>query len=166
MRERFGRSTIIGPQTVTAVDLKQAKSQREMLEMLAQDNGGVLVAKDAIRAMRAAEIFGNPANAESAVYSNLNRSRRFQKVAPGIYRLGEPLNTTQRQQRHGKGLVDIVRELRQQNPIATRGELADVILRQGFDFGGKNPKFAVSAAWMFLAREKKRLYPEIDSLGI
>ncbi len=54
---------------------------------LAKANGGRLLAKVARRALLDASLLKNPKTASSAVFTGLTRSKDFEKVGPGEYKL-------------------------------------------------------------------------------
>lgn len=154
-RERF-----LQPQSESArVELTRDdvtnKTQREIIELIASRNDGFFNTKTGIPLMKQLGVFGNPANASAMVWRVLSRpNSKFERVSPGLYRL----------QKHGEGvprvvrsgLVEKVREIRQSNPNMTRTQIANALVTTGYDFQGKHPAFAVSAAWMSLERERKR----------
>lgn len=70
--------------------------QREIVELIATRNGDVFVAKEGVPIMKELNVFGNPANAYPVVYRILNRpGGKFEKVAPGIYRLNRSVPPAQ-----------------------------------------------------------------------
>lgn len=127
----------------------EGKSQMEILRLIASRNGGLLLVKEAVRAMKEAAVFGNPDNADAAVYSALNRRGTFVKVSPGLYRLMPettvPPNTGNTKQ-EDTSVADAVRKLKEENPSLTSKEIKDRLLAGGFDFQGKNPSSSVNMA--------------------
>jgi len=63
------------------------KSLREVLQYIAKLNNNTLVVKEAVKLMKGANLFGNPANAASVVYSILKRSPEFSRIGTGTFRL-------------------------------------------------------------------------------
>lgn len=68
----------------------EGKSQHEIMKMIAQKNNRFLVVKDTVKIMKELDIFGNPANADSIVYSTLARHDEWAKVSAGVYKLNDP----------------------------------------------------------------------------
>lgn len=85
-REMMHVSDKAGSLTLTAEDVRQ-KSQKQILILIASRNNGLLVANQAVKQMSEAGVFGNPENASSSVYSALKRSKEFERVGKGIYKL-------------------------------------------------------------------------------
>lgn len=152
---------------LTAEDV-QGKSQRRILLLLAERNNGWLVVQHAISAMKEANVFGNDAGASAQVATLLGRSSEFEQVVRGVYRLKAespvvenvdaivPVTTVVRRRSDtGTGLTKAVGELRFVHPEWTREQIADELLRSGWDFQGKRPHLAVSAVFAHQARKGK-----------
>ncbi len=144
-------------QTSQELNLKDfdGKTYREILQLIASLNDGLLIARYAITLMKKANVFGNPENADSAVYSVLNRSPEFVRVGKGVYRLNggtEKVVAPQkvRRRREVSGLVRVVEELKAQYPHMAKRELLNELIRRRFDFRGKDPIRAMNMAWVRL----------------
>jgi len=137
------------------------KSYREILSLIASRNSGLLIAKQAIRLMKQVNLFGNPANADSVVYSILNRSPEFLKLGKGVYKLnagrGRTKLSTEKEARAG-ALREAIQELKEENPQMTKPEVLRFLLENGFDFKGKRPNRAVNMAWVKLGFARKEIY--------
>jgi len=149
-----------GPQVAQTYSLKasdfEGKSLKEVLALIAQRNDDLLIARHAIRLMKEADLFSNPLNADSVVYSILTRSPDFIKVGRGVYRLNSKRRADRATKAQTKnGIQDAVKELKEANPTMTKGEIRDILMRRGFDFEGKNPAKAVHMAWVNLGYAKK-----------
>ena len=71
-------------------DKFQKLTIRASVELIARENGGVLIARDCIRTLRKAGLFPNPKNAGPTVYSVLNRGMKkgvWLRRRPGVYAL-------------------------------------------------------------------------------
>ncbi len=137
----------------------QGKSQRTILHLLAAKNNGVLVVREAVRLMGEAGVFASMKNATQMVYGVLRKTPTFKRIAPGVYSLvgnGEESALQLTTSVNTTGLVDRVRQLRNQHPDATRRIATGMLLAEGYNFGDRKPEFAVSAAWMNLERQRKR----------
>ena len=71
-------------------DYKQKKiTQINALVTIAKflgDNNGNFKAQDAKRVMMDADLFANPTNADSIIYTLIDRSGKFKRINPGIYK--------------------------------------------------------------------------------
>jgi hypothetical protein len=127
------------------------RSYREILNMIASRNSDLLIARQAIRLMKEANVFGNPFNADSVVYSILNRSPEFVKVGKGVYKLnagrGRTELSTKKDERAG-ALRRAIQELKERNPQMTKSEVLSTLIKKGFDFKGKRPGSAVNMVWV------------------
>jgi hypothetical protein len=152
-RERMGISQ--DSQTPLSVNDIRGKSLRQILTLIASRNNGLLVAKQAIKLMKGANLFSNPSHADSIVYSILGRSPKyFVKVSPGIYSLQRTERVKQKT-RGGSGLKQKIKELKEMNPQMTKSEVKRYLIQQGFDFQGKRPGNAVHMAWISLGYPSK-----------
>ncbi len=144
------------PQLLSPTDIK-GKSHREILHLIAERNDGRLIARNAIKLMKESNIFGDSPNADSIVYAVLNRSPEFVKLGSGVYRLnGTQVKSQAKTKRHKRrGLKQAVKELKKKNPQMTKKQAKNTLIRQGFDFQGKNPGQAVHMAWVNLGSTKK-----------
>lgn len=148
-----------------AIDDIRGKSLREMLALIASRNNGVLVARQAIRLMKEADLFSNPDHADSIVYSIINRSPSFTKISPGIYRLNH-VKKRKPATRGGIGLKQAVQELKEKNPQMTKKEVKNYLMHHGFDFQGKRPGNAVHMAWISLGYPKQEKQSKIRLLSV
>lgn len=137
------------------------RSYREILDLIASRNNGLLIARQAIRVMKEANVFGNPSNADSVVYSILNRSREFVRVGKGVYKLnangGKTELTAKKDGRTGE-LQRAIKELREKNPQMTKTEALNTLVKKGFDFRGKRPSSAVNMVWVRLGFAKEEAH--------
>ena len=79
-------------------------TRREILRMIAQRNNNLLVTRLAIPLMVEANVFLVPENAPAAIYGVLKKSREFDKIGRGIFKLDkDKLKTVKRRRRikHG-----------------------------------------------------------------
>lgn len=152
----------IGPQYAEAVQsIKpqefEGKSLREILRLIAERNNKTVVAKDAVKLMKEANVFGNPLHADSIVYSILSRSPEFVKVGRGIYRLNGEQGKSKKGVRKERipGLKQAILELKTVNPDMTKQDVRDTLIKRGFDFCNRNPNKAVHMLWVNLGFAKK-----------
>lgn len=127
------------------------RSYREILNIIALRNNGLLVARQAIRLMKEANVFGNPFNADSVVYSILNRSQEFVRVGKGVYKLNAGSEKTQlstKKEGRAGALQQAIQELKERNPQMTKTEVLSALIKKGFDFNGKRPSSAVNMVWV------------------
>lgn len=135
----------------------KGKSLREILHLIAERNNKTLVAKDAIKLMKQANVFGVPEHADSVVYSILSRSPEFIKVGRGVYRInGERVHEKKglRKERI-PGLKQAILELKTVNPDMTKQDVRDTLIKRRFDFCGRKPSRAVHMLWINLGYAKK-----------
>jgi len=169
-REMHGESLAQTAQGLSVSDIRN-KSHREILRFIAKQNKGLLVAKQAIRIMKEAGVFGNPDNADSAVYSVLKRSPEFVKVGKGVYKANggkeKPKSHLKRprgKKRIASGVVEAIKSIKEEHPEMTKREIRNALTSQGFDFKGKKPGNAVNMAWVRLGYPSERPYQmELDA---
>ena len=65
----------------------KGKTQLEALVHIASKSGGQFRVVDAKRLMSEAGMFRNPKNVLSMLYTIINRSGKFEKISPGVYKL-------------------------------------------------------------------------------
>lgn len=163
-RERMGMSQ--DSQTPLSVNDIRGKSLRQILTLIASRNNGLLVAKQAIKLMKEANLFSNPNHADSIVYSILGRSPKyFVKVSPGVYSLHH-IGKVERKTRGGSGLKQKIKELKEMNPHMTKTQVKNYLIQQGFDFQGKRPGNAVHMAWISLGYPKDEKQPKFRFLSV
>jgi hypothetical protein len=137
-----------------------ARSQREILRLLAERNGGWLVVSQAIRTMIAAGIYSSDTNASAQVYTLLNpKQSEFVQIVPGVYRLNaEPIEAEPERssEQSASGLVERVGAILAEHPDWSRKETTAALIRDGWDFDGKSPIFSVSMAYSNLVKREKR----------
>ncbi len=128
------------------------KSYREILHLIAKRNNGLLIARKAITLMKLLDVFANPLNADSVVYSVLSRSQDFIKVGKGVYKLNgyDATSVAHLAKARKGGVKQAVKELKEKNPQMTKRQVKNYLTRHGFDFQGKNPGQAVHMAWVNL----------------
>jgi hypothetical protein len=146
------------PNKILTAEAFQGKSQREILRLIARNNNDLLVAKEAIELMKSKGIFGNPKNAASIIYSVLSRSPEFEKVGQGVYKLRNGIGVFSNEEKKGRmtsGIKDVVKNLKESNPNMTKNEALDQLLKDNFNFMGKNPKLSVHMAWVALGYSKQ-----------
>jgi hypothetical protein len=143
------------------------KTIRESLHIIAKNNDQLVIARDAVRLLKDAGVFGNPANASSVVYSALNNAE-FVKVGKGVFRLSERKQThnrlkSKRQRRIRKpslpGQRDAIKNLKSEHPTYSMSEVRDTLVQQGFDFQNRNPGKSVNRVWMNLGYHKINQQP-------
>lgn len=146
MREKLGGMTV-----------------KEMMVALVQESEQNLFrVVDLNRKLVQSGMFKDEVAAGLSVYSTLGRNRKtFVKVARGQYMLNPtlpdagPARTRGTIKQPTSGLVEKVAEILEEHPSWERKQTTDELVRQGWDFGGKQPTFAVSAAYMRLAKLEK-----------
>ncbi len=138
----------------------RGRSYREILCLIASHSNGLLIARQAIRLMKDANVFGNPLNADSVVYSILNRSQEFIRVGKGVYKLkaGSGKSKLLTRKNGGAGaLKQAIQELKRKNPQMTKAEVLSTLIKKGFDFKGKRPGSAVNIVWVKLGFNGKEM---------
>ena len=137
-------SSKISENTLTP-QMFQGKTIRESLHLIAKNNDQLIVAKDATRLLKKANMFGNPVNASSVVYSAL-KNPEFTKVGAGVFRLSEHKRIGKQNKSHKMirkpslpGLKESIKLVKNQNSNITMMEAKDLLIKQGFDFKGRNP---------------------------
>jgi predicted RNase H-like nuclease (RuvC/YqgF family) len=76
----------MAPSSTLGLDLS-GMTQIKALIAIARANGGVLTVKTARRMMLKAGMFTNPKNSSSILFTTISRSKRFEKIESGKYRL-------------------------------------------------------------------------------
>ena len=132
------------------------KTQREILIMLAGWNRNWLAVQHAIRLMTEAGVFPEPTNASAQIYTFLSKSKDFEPVTPGLYRLVAPTETKKPSSPQARsGLVDEVAAILKDHPSWDRATVVAELERRGWGFDGKKPIFSVAIAFANLARRGK-----------
>lgn len=133
------------------------KSLREILHLIAERNEKTIVAKDAVKLLKEANVFGNPLHADSMVYTILGRSPEFVKVGRGIYRMNGTQGEAKRTARKERipGLKRAILELKTVNPDMSKQDIRDTLIKRGFDFQGKSPSRTVHILWVNLGYAKQ-----------
>jgi len=85
-REMMGSTLILQEADGLSHSDIDGKTFGEILLLIASRNDYLLIVRHAIKLMKAANVFGNPLNADSAVYSVLNRNRRWTRIGRGVYK--------------------------------------------------------------------------------
>jgi hypothetical protein len=137
------------------------KSYKAILALIASRNGGLLIARQAIRLMKEANVFGNPLNGDSVVYSILNRSQEFVRVGKGVYKLNAGGGRTKLSTKNDRGvgaLRQAILELIERKPQITKSEVLSALIKKGFDFKSKRPGSAVNMAWVKLGFTGKEMH--------
>jgi len=137
------------------------RSYREILSLIALRNSGLLIARQAIRLMKEANVFGNPLNADSVVYSILDRSPEFVKVGKGVYKLNADKGSTKlctKKDGRAGALRRAIQELKERNPQMTKSEVLSTLIKKGFDFKGKRPSSALNMIWVKLGFTRKEIH--------
>lgn len=152
-RQRVGARYAQAVQTIRPEEF-EGKTLREMLHLIAERNGRIIVVKDAVKLLREAKVFGNPLHADSIIYSILGRSREFVRVGKGIFRLDGLHKESKAKKESVPGLKQAILELKTSNPDMTKNDVANILIRYGFDFQGKSPKRAVHMTWVNMGYAK------------
>ncbi len=164
-RQRFR-----GPALSPTVDerLRQrlnGKTVREMIIDLAQEKDPpVFRVVEINQRLVQAGMFPNSQKASEGVYSTLGRNANsFEKIGKGRYMVkpgaarvpAEPVKAKAGIAPGAHGLRDKVAEIRAAHPTWTREQTAAELERQGWDFGGKKPVFAVGACYANMSQKPK-----------
>ncbi len=128
-----------------------------MLHLIAERNEKTIVAKDAVKLLKEASVFGNPLHADSMVYTILGRSPEFVKIGRGIYRMNGTQGRVKKSKRKERipGLKQAILELKSVNPDMTKQDVRDTLIKRGFNFQGKSPSRSVHILWVNLGFAKK-----------
>lgn len=155
-RARIGSQYAESVQSIKPQEL-ESKSLREMLHLIAERNDKTIVAKEAIKLMKEADVFGNPLHADSIVYSILGRSPEFVRIGRGIYRMNGTQDGGKKTARKERipGLRQAILELKNVNPDMTKTDVRDTLIKRGFDFQGRNPNKSIHMLWVNLGYAKQ-----------
>jgi hypothetical protein len=151
----------------------QGGSLREILIIYFAHPDGVIIGKEVSRSLVDIGYFLNRKNADSAIYTTLGKSP-FKKLGRGRYIIptdsaewsrlkgngNKVLDThslVKLSQQYRAGLVDRVKSILDEHPTLGVKQVSGELLRQGWDFQGKNPNLAISGAFMRIAKDKKRV---------
>ena len=148
---------------------------REILIIHFAKSDGVIIGKDASEALVDIGYYRDRKSSNGAVYTVLGRPP-FQKLERGIYRIPVDFPEWNRLRRnsgrtpdiralaklglkepHNNGLVQKVKSMLDKQPNMNIKQVTKELQRQGWDFRGKKPISAVSAAFMRRARDQKRV---------
>ncbi len=146
-------------ESVKAIRLRDftGKSLREMLHLIAERNEKTIVAKDAVKLLKDANVFGNPLHADSMVYTILGRSPEFVKIGRGIYRMNGTQGKAKRTAKKERipGLKQAILELKTVNPDMTKTDVRDTLIKRSFNFQDKNPNKSIHMLWVNLGFARK-----------
>lgn len=134
------------------------QSTWDNLKIIMEANNGILVVIDAVAFLVEAKVFKDREHARNVVYSTLySHKKDIKKVRKGIYRLLVGQNTEQNKSTKRGTLVlkQPIQELKTANPNMSKEDVIASLITSGHDFQGKNPKKAVSMAWVSLGYTKK-----------
>ncbi len=153
----------------------QGNNLRETLIIHFASLSGVIIGKEASKALVELRYFSDRNSADGAVYTALGKSP-FQKLDKGIYIIptGSPVWKRLRgtngkildaraiaqlglKAQHKTGLVGKVKSMLVEHPNMNIKQVTKELQRQRWDFGSKNPISAVSAAFMRRAKDQKRV---------
>ena len=88
--ELLGKNRMVSSSFVYPTEASlQGKTQLDALIAVAEANDNHLVVKKARRALIRAGLIKNTKNASSIIFTAINRSGRFQRESPGVYKLVE-----------------------------------------------------------------------------
>ena len=76
----------VAPNSALGIGLS-GMTQLEALVAIAKANGGILTVKSARRQMEKAGLFKNPDNASSIIFTAIARSKKFERIGSGKYKL-------------------------------------------------------------------------------
>jgi hypothetical protein len=157
----------IDPQSLgdVAISYLSNMSYPEMLVEIAQKRQGYLKVADAVELLLRANVNSDRRAIQANIYSALRRlGKRFIKMAPGEYRYTNHIP----KQRDTKpsGVRQAVKELKEKNPQSTKEDILSMLLRDNFDFHGRNPKKAVHMAWISLGYAKKEKQPVLKTVTL
>ncbi len=151
----------------------QGNNLRETLIIHFASPNGKIVGKEATKSLVELGYFSNRNSADGAVYTALGKSP-FHRLDKGIYSVSinspewKRLKTNGRildarvlaqlglKGKHRTGLVGKVTSMLVEYPNMNIKQVTKELQRQGWDFGGKNPISAVSAAFMRRRKDQKR----------
>lgn len=137
-------------------ELLKNLSVRDMILKIAEvDNTPTFRANDICKRLVEAGMFSNVGQAADNVYSVIGRSKTtFTKRGKGVYQIAKAATTESSTAR--PGLVREVERMLALQPELTRKQLTEALIEEGWDFGGKNPTYAVSMAYAKAAQNRKR----------
>lgn len=147
---------------------------REIMIIHFTESDGLIIGRNVSRALVDIGYFPDRKSADGAVYTVLGRPP-FQKLDRGIYlipRNSPEWNRLRRsngktldiralaqlglKEQHKTGLVSKVKSMLAEYPNMNIKQVTKELQRQRWDFGGKNPISAVSAAFMRRKKDQKR----------
>lgn len=139
--------------------LSKMTIKQMIISLASEKDPPVFKVTDMNRRLVRAGMFRDMAAAAAGVYPVLGRNKDiFHRVSPGKYRVLQPELNGLRPASQGdgqSGLRERVAELRQEHPDWTRGQVADELVKAGWDFGSKRPVFAVNACFANAGRHGK-----------
>lgn len=178
-RAQLERAVLAAKATVRNADTPRSRVRgdtlREVLIINHADEDGVVRGAGASSHLHKIEYFPNRRAADSAVYTTL-RKPPFLKIEKGVYRIPKESPEWRRlREANGNqpglnldvppnrvaskfiksGLAELVATLLKKHPDWDRRHVTDFLIQSGWDFGGKNPNFAVSMAFSRLALTAK-----------
>ena len=147
----------------------QGRSLRETLIIHFTDPNGVIIGRNASKALVEIGYFNYRHSADSAIYSALAK-QPFQKIEKGVYRI--PTNSTlwtslrqaqdtnimilETKDSSKSLLLDKVKIIRNERPNVTVSEVSKELQMQGWDFKGKNPNLVISGIFMNMNKDRSK----------
>lgn len=162
----------------------QGNNLRETLIIHFASPSGVIMGKDASRTLVDVGYFSDRNAADGAIYTALGKSP-FQKFDKGIYTIptdspewnrlrgtngnkfdAHAIARLSLKERPKTGLLGKVKRMLIEHPHMNIKQVTKELERQGWDFGGKNPISAVSAAFMRRRKDQKQAVNQTLQLGL
>ena len=153
----------------------QGKNLCETLIIHFANPSGVIIGKEASKTLVDFRYFSNRDSADGAVYTALGKSP-FQKLDKGVYLIptdsaewkrlkgtnGNILDARAIEQiglkeQHKTGLEHMVKSMLAEYPSWDRGQVTKELQRQGWDFRGKKPAYAVNGAFLRITNDEKQV---------
>lgn len=157
---------------------------REIIIIHFAESDGLIIGRNVSEALVDIGYFPDRKSADGGIYTILGRPP-FQKLDRGVYLIpknspewnrlrrinGKTLDIRALAQlglkeQHKTGLVDKIKSMLIEYPNMNIKQATKELQRQGWDFGGKNPISAVSAAFMRRAKDQKRTLKKASPLSL
>jgi hypothetical protein len=136
--------------------LKQSTWQN--LRAIMALNNGLLVVIEAVDFLIHAKVFSDRDHARNVIYSTLHAHKKdLEWVRKGVYRLKKPSERTRKRTRSKAtpSLKRAILEIIKANPTFTKADVTRALVKNGFNFKGKNPGKAVNLTWLNMGYGKR-----------
>lgn len=162
--EAKGLSTVSKASSIDYAALRNM-SVNDACVKLAQDNGGVLLTKTAIKKLCEAGVFQSANEARDNLYSTLKRSKGFRKERPGVWHLIHVSGRVQspptpKNDKPVEAVTKVIERMLDGHPDWKHKDLLSALIAANHDFQGKKPGNVVNMAVQRIKLQKVKPLPK------